>query len=171
MSAQENQVTYMRWLAVHHPALYNDAIRNAVASEISARQLGYLDEDEQLGWINFVVQAVATVGSAVIGKKQIDKQVGVQKKALALSDAQASADRAQAAQIKLLEVNTDRAQRNLPPVDIRGVVINPASLPLPAALRPYSTASATWLPGVPNYVTIGAGGALAFLLARRAGVL
>lgn len=170
MSKQENQVLYMRWLAKNHPALYVDAVQKSQLAEAQAQALGYLDEGEGLGWINFLVQAIATVGSAVVGKKQVDKQVALQKKALALSDAQATADRVQAAQLKLLEVNTDRVQRGLPPVNLQGQPVAASSLPLPNALKPYTTASAPIIPGVPDWATYSAGGVLALLVAKRAGV-
>lgn len=171
MSAQENQVTYLRWVAKEHPALFAQVEANAINNEIAARQLGYVDDDETLGWLNFVLQAVATVGSAVMGKKQVDKQVALQKKALVLSDAQAAADREQAAQFKLLEVNTERLSRGLPPVNLQGQVVNPASLPLPASLAPYTAASGPLIPGVPNLLTYAGGAVLGFALLKRFGVL
>lgn len=162
MSKTRNQIAFLKWLASKHPAIYQRALRN-VPADIALNGLG------AMGWINFVVQAIATVGSAVLGKKQVDKQVALQKKALALSDAQASADRAQAAQLALLEVNTKRAQVGQPPVDINGNVINTAKLPTPAALTQYAPpqVSATLIPGVPDMVTY-LGGALLGLGALRA---
>lgn len=149
--ADQNQVTYLRWLSREHPALY---ARSMLAARRDLRGLG------RLGWINFVIQAVATVGSAVVAKKQVDKQVAVQKKALALSDAQAAADREQAAKFALLDTNTKRAQAGLPPVDITGNVIAPQTLPNAQALLPFTAQqnlAPTWIRGVPNYVTgIGA---------------
>lgn len=157
MSATRNQVAYLKWLAANHPAIYRRAV-SSVPTDV--RLSG-------LGWINFVVQAIATVGSAVLGKKQVDKQVALQKKALALSDAQAAADRTQAAQLALLEVNTKRAQAGLPPVDLQGKVVNTAALPTPSALAPYTQTTATTLiPGVPDMVTY-IGGALLGLGALR----
>lgn len=169
---EANEVTYLRWLAKEHPDIYKYAISGAQAAQTTARELGYLDEyddAEGLGWINFVVQAAAMAVSAVGQKKAIDKQVSLQKKALALSDAQAAADRAQALKLKLLDVNTERAKQGLPILDEKGNPIVPSSLPVPAALKPYTTASPTWIPGVPNVVTGGAAALLAVLLAKRAG--
>jgi hypothetical protein len=161
MSTTANQVAYLKWLASAHPAIYRKTMRS-LPTDVRLKGLG------ELGWINFLVQAIATVGSAVIGKKQVDKQVSVQKKALALSDAQAAADRTQAAQLELLEVNTKRAQAGLGPVDLTGKLLNTAGLPTPSALVPYGgkTTTATLIPGVPNLVTY-AGGAVLVLLALR----
>lgn len=155
------QIGYLKWLASRHPALYRRAVNN-VPTDIT---LG------SLGWINFVVQAIATVGSAVVAKKQVDKQVSLQKKALALSDAQAAQDRDQAAKLALLEVNTKRAQAGLPPVDLSGNVINTAVLPTPSALAPYTSTSGTIIPGVPNLVTYLGGALVGFGLLRAAKVL
>lgn len=162
MTPTHAQIAYLKWLNARHPALYRKAVKSA-PRDIT---LG------SLGWINFVVQAIATVGSAVLGKKQVDKQVALQKKALALSDAQASADRTQAAELALLEVNTKRAQAGLPPVDLTGKVVNTAVLPTPSALAPYTaTRAATIIPGVPNWLTYIGGGALAFGLLKAARIL
>ncbi len=166
MNADANQLAYLKWLAIAHPDIYRKVVARAKAISRNAG-LG------ELGWINFVVQAIATVGSTLLQKKQIDKQVALQKKALALSDAQAAADREQAVKFKLLEVNTTRAQNGLPPVDILGKVIPSGSLPTPSALAPYAKAgsSATLLPGVPNVVTYTGGGLLGLLLLRQLKVL
>lgn len=164
MTPTAAQVAYLKWLAHRHPALYRRATSN-VPTDIT---LG------SLGWINFVVQAIATVGSAVIAKKQVDKQVSLQKKALQLSDAQAAADRQQAGALALLEVNTKRAQAGQPPVDINGNVINTARLPTPSALAPYTgggSSAGTIIPGVPNIVTYLGGALLGFGLLRAAKVL
>ena len=161
MSATRNQVSYLKWLAYKYPAIYRRAVANIPTDVRLNGGLG------SMGWINFVVQAIATVGSAVLGKKQVDKQVAVQKKALQLQDAQAALDRAQALQVELLEVNTKRAQAGLPPVDAAGKVINTAKLPTPTALAPYTqTTAATLIPGVPDVVTY-VGGALLGLGALR----
>lgn len=153
ISAEDrNRVAFLRWLSTAHPDLYRASIAKARAR--GGIGLG------RMGWINFVVQAVATVGSAVLQKKQVDKQVALQKKGLALSDAQAQADREQQAALALLEVNAKRAAVGQPPVDITGKVLAQASLPTPSALTPYVGQSASggqWITGVPNYVTgIGA---------------
>lgn len=160
MTADQNQVTYLKWLAIAHPDIYAKVVSRL---RIANTQLG------QLGWINFVIQAVAMAGSAVMQKKQIDKQVALQKKALTLSDAQATADRNQQAKLALLETNTARAQAGLAPVDINGKVIGPLALPTPTALQPYAggPTAGTLIPGVPNYVTYGAGALAAVLLLRK----
>lgn len=157
MNAEENQVTYLKWLAVAHPDIYRDVMQQLTLAE----PLGDLGE---LGWINLVIQAVGIAAGAAMQKKQIDKQAGLAKKQLATEAAQMAADRDQAAKLALLEVNTKRAQAGLPPVDITGKVIGAATLPTPSALVPYAggpTAS-TLIPGVPNYVTYG-GAALALV--------
>lgn len=162
-----NQVAYLKWLNANHPAFYRRAVGN-VPTDVRGR-----DGLGSLGWINFLVQAIATVGSAVIAKKQVDKQVALQKKALALSDAQASADRTQAAQFELLEVNTKRAQAGQPPVDLSGRVVNTAALPTPAALRQYAStrAAATLIPGIPDVATYLGGALLGFGLLKVLKVL
>lgn len=166
----ENQVTYLRWLAHRHPELYRQAAKSARAAVAAGETLGhYSDDDEQLGWINFVIQAVTTAASAVLQKKQVDKQVDLQKKALALSDVQANKDRQQAAQLQLLDVNTKRAQAKLPPVDINGIPIAATSLPVPAGLSPYvAAADRTVIPGVSNTITYSVGGVLLAAIGAKA---
>jgi hypothetical protein len=155
MNADQNRVTYLKWLAVAHPDVYRKAMAGA----------NNLDEElGELGWINLVIQGVAIAAGAVAQKKQIDKTVALQKKALLQQDAQASKDRDAAAQLHLLDVNTERAKAGLPPVDITGKVIAGASLPTPRALAPYdANPPPSLIPGVHNYVTYGAG-ALALVL-------
>lgn len=171
---EATEVTYLRWLAREHPSIYKAAIVGAQDTQDTARELGYIDaydDDAQgLGWLNFVIQAAAMAVSAVGQKKAIDKQVSLQKKALAFSDAQAQADRDQQLKLKLLDVNTERAKAGLPIIGLDGKPVVPSSLPLPAALKPYTTAVPTWIPGVPNLVTGGGAALLAVLLAKRAGV-
>lgn len=170
--SEATEVTYLRWLAKEHPDIYRVAIQHATEAQTTARELGYIDEyddGEGFGWLNFVIQAAAMAVSAVGQKKAIDKQVSLQKKALALSDAQAAADREQQLKLKLLDVNTERAKAGLPIVGLDGKPIVPSTLPVPAALKPYTSAAPTWIPGVPNVVTGGAA-LLVILLAKRAGV-
>jgi hypothetical protein len=157
MTREQNQIGYLKWLAANHPRTFRDTMLRVQAS-MPLAGLG------QLGWLNFVIQAIATVGSAVAQKKQVDKQVSLQKKALALSDAQASADRVQAAQIELLHVNTERAAAGLPPVDLQGKPVNTGALATPKVLAPY-VKSTTIIPGVPDVATyLGAAAAAAALL-------
>lgn len=151
MTADQAQVTYLKWLNIAHPEIF---------SKVMARlSVGGIDQLGELGWINFVIQAVAMAGSAVMQKKQIDKQVALAKQQIAASDRQATADREAQTKLALLEVNTKRAQAGLPPVDITGKVIGAATLPTPNALAPYvGGPTDTLIPGVPNYVTYGGAG-------------
>jgi len=163
MNAQQNQIAYLKWLAKEHPDVYRQSIANARRVEQKS-VLG------SLGWINFVIQAVAMAGSAVMQKKQIDKQVSAQKKALLSAEQQAAADRDVAAKLALLDANTKRAQAGLPPVDINGKVIVATNLPTPPGLAPYASAAgapSSLIPGVPNAVT-AVGGAVALFLLLRA---
>jgi hypothetical protein len=205
LDAQSNQIAYLKWLHSVRPKLYSQVIataerggplqgRGGLANQgaglegTSAANAAYneLNGDDgfyntpgvgQLGWINFLVQAIATVGSAVMQKKQIDKQVDLQKKALKVSDAQATADRTQAAKFKLLEVNTARAQAGLPPVDLAGNLVNTDALRMPITLAPYTvngvpvTSRATFIPGVPNTVAYVGGGLLGLALLRTLKVI
>lgn len=166
MNQDVAQINYLRWLSEAHPDVYRVAISRANANK--AVGLG------RLGWINFVIQAVAMAGSALLQKKQIDKSVSLQKKALALTDAQATADRDQQLKLALLDVNTKRAAAGLQPVDITGKVIPGSALPMPSALAPYipkTLQASTWVSGVPNYVTAGGGLVGSFLLLKALRVL
>jgi hypothetical protein len=182
MNTTRAQVGYLKWLAIEHPAIYRRVATNAATDITMLRGLG------SLGWINFLIQAIATAGSAVMGKKAVDKQVALQKKSLALSDAQAAADRDQAFKMKLLEVNTTRAQSGLPPVDASGKVINIDALPAPPSLARFANAitvtgtpgaagttvvraASTLIPGVPNLVTYGGGALLGVGLLRMLKVI
>jgi hypothetical protein len=160
MNADLAQVNYLRWLSDEHPALYNRAIRGA---QLRVSRAGLAGDEEGLGWINLVIQAVGIAAGAAVQKKQIDKSVALQKKAMAADDAQRAADRDAMVKLQLLEVNTKRAAAGLPPVDITGKVIPGAALPTPSALAPIipiaqGGGQSTLLPGVPNYVTYGVGG-------------
>jgi len=164
MTKDAAQVNYLRWLSEAHPDVFRVAISRARSN--AAVGLG------RLGWINFVIQAVAMAGSAVMQKKQIDKSVSLQKKALAIQDAQATADREQQLKLALLDVNTKRAANGQPPVDITGKVIPGSALPVPSALKtfmPATLTASTWITGVPNYVTAGGGllGTVVLLKALR----
>lgn len=162
MNATQNQLTYLKWLAKEHPDVY----RNTMAAAKRVERKSVLG---QLGWINLVIQAVALAGSAVMQKKQIDKQVAAQKKALLSAEQQAAADRDIQAKLALLDTNTKRAQAGLPPVDLNGKIIGPTTLPTPQSLRPLTagaSSSGQLIPGVPNVATYAGGGLLLFLALR-----
>lgn len=162
MTPDQNRIIYLKWLAKAHPDVY----RQTIAATHRVEQKSVLG---RLGWINFVIQAVAMAGSAVMQKKQIDKQANAQKKALLSAEQQAAADREVAAKLALLDANTKRAQAGLPIVDINGKVIGPNALPTPPSLAPYAKAAGaggSLIPGVPNAVAYVGGGLALFLLLR-----
>lgn len=162
MTPEQNRVTYLKWLAKAHPDVYRKTI-------VAAQRMEQKSVLGRLGWINFVIQAVAMAGSAVMQKKQIDKQANAQKKALLSAEQQAAADREIQAKLALLDTNTKRAQSGLPPVDLNGKIIGPTTLPTPPSLAPYAKAagvSGSLIPGVPNAVTYVGGGLALFLLLR-----
>jgi len=127
------RLDFLRWLSRYDPKTYRLAIRPQGATGLGA-----------LGWINFVIQAVAAVGSAVVAKKQGDKQAKLQKQAIAADQLAQESARKDSLKIALLDINTKRAQAGLPPVDENGKVIGQAQLPAaPAALAPlYAQAGA-----------------------------
>lgn len=162
MNANTARVNYLRWLSQADPALYRRAI--AAGRSYEAVGLG------ELGWINLVLQAVGIAAGAVTQKKAIDKQASLAKSQLKADVAARAADREAQLKVQLLEVNTERARAGLPPVDITGKVIPGSALPVPAALAsivPKTLQAATWIPGVPNYVT-AIGGAVALFLGLKA---
>jgi hypothetical protein len=172
LDAQANQVAYFKWLHSVRPKLFGQVIASMERGGPLQGRGGLANQGDGLGWINELVQGIASVGTALMQKQQIDKQVNAQKKALALSDAQAAADRTVQANLALLEVNTRRAQAGLGPVDITGRPINTGALPTPLALVPYTPngvavgPAVTIIPGVPDTVTY-VGGALLGLAALR----
>lgn len=153
MNKNEARELFFRWLAVNNPALYAP-----VATQLkSAQRLAGLD-----GWADTLVSALTTVGTAYVAKKTADKQLSAQKKA-------ADADRATALQAELLNVNLQRAQAGLPPVDANGRVVASASLP---ALPTYSQASVAaraqdFLGSVPTVVYLAGAVLVVYLLARK----
>lgn len=163
MNADVARLDYLRWLSRFDPKLYREVTRP------QAVKLG------NLGWINFVVQAVVAAGGAVMAKKQADKQAKLQKKAIAADQAAQEAARKDAMKVALLDINTKRAQAGLPPVDENGKVIGQAELPpAPSNLAPYYSQSGVAVPvagsnNLPLY--LGAGvvglGLLYFLLRGR----
>ncbi len=162
MNPDVARLDFLRWLSRFDPKMYALATRPQVVG-LSG-----------LGWINFVVQAVAAVGGAVMAKKQAKKAEALQKKALAAQIAESEAARKDALKVALLDVNTKRAQAGLPPVDENGKVIGQAQLPAaPANLAPYYQTAGAPVPvagasNMPLYLGLGALGLLgAFLLLRR----
>lgn len=159
MNAQNAQVLFFRWLAKTHPTIYAP-----VARRLALGSLGDL-----AGWVDTLVTALATVGTAVIAKKQADKQISAQKAA----DAQARAD---AIKSELLNINLQRAQAGLPPVDQNGNVIPQAALPaLPTPQAAYAAANAAasrdsfsnFFSSVPTWAWIAGAGVLALVLLRK----
>lgn len=158
MNAQNAQVLFFRWLAQNHPRVYAP-----VARKLALGSLGDLS-----GWVDTLVSAIATVGTAVLAKKQSDKQLSAQKKA----DAQARAD---AIQAQLLDINLQRAQAGLPPVDANGNVIPAAALPtLPTPQAAYAAAqssalsrSGSFLDSVPSWAWIAGGAVVVLLILKR----
>jgi hypothetical protein len=159
MTPDQNRIVYLKWLAKEHPDMFRATMAGARRVE-SKSVLG------SLGWINFVIQAVAMAGSALLQKKQIDQQAAAQKKALLSAEQQANADRVVQAKLALLDANTKRAQAGLPIVDINGKVIQANALATPSALVPYAKAlgvPTSMIPGVPNNITYVGGGLLVLL--------
>jgi len=155
-AADVARVAYLRWLSRYHPPIY----KRAVMEIERAPRLG------ALGWINFVVQAVAAAGSLVLAKKQAARQSALAKKQLAVDQANALADRKAALQVALLDVNTKRAQAGLAPVDENGNVIASGSLPNPPELAPFREVGQA----VSKYGTallIGGATLLVFIYIRR----
>jgi hypothetical protein len=158
MNVRQNRELFFRWLAKNHPVLYAP-----VAREVSgAPGMG------ALGWVDSLINAIAQVGGAVMAKKAADKQSDAAKKQAA-NDAAARAD---ALKVELLNINLQRAQAGLPPVDEYGRVLQSAqvpALPSPAhaaqVAQSYAAyASINW----PIVAGAGAAGLLAlYLLSRR----
>ena len=147
MTRDQAQAQYIAWLAREQPLVYERVVAVAKKSLIDRKLsgLGALS-----GWLDTLVTAAVAVGGTLIAKKQADQAASIQKK-------QQAAD----LQLALLNVNTQRAQAGLPPVDINGNVIPSKSLPAPASLKssqlpdsPASASAANYLPWV-----LGAGAA------------
>lgn len=159
MNKQNSQVLFFRWLAKTHPRIYAP-----VARRLALGALGDLD-----GWVDTLVSALATVGTAVIAKKAADKQISAQKAA----DAQTRAD---ALKAELLQINLQRAQQGLPPVDQNGNVIPQSALPtLPTPQAAYAAANAAgardsfsnFFSSVPTWAWIAGAGVLALVILRK----
>lgn len=154
MNAQNAQVLFFRWLAKTHPKIYAP-----VAKPLALGGLGDL-----AGWVDTLVSSLATVGTAIIAKKQMDKQVSAQKSA----DAQARAD---ALKTELLSINLQRAQAGLPPVDMNGNVIPQSALaPLPTPQAAYYAAQTSGgfsFSSVPVWAWLAGGAVVALLVLRR----
>jgi len=129
MNAKDRaQFNFLRWLSMHDPVLYARVIeKNFKGSTLGA-----------LGWFVALANALIQVGGAVVQKKQQDKAFDLQKKTLAVQDAQLAADRAAQLKLALLDINQKRAANGLGPVDLNGNAIPSQSLPMPAALAPYA---------------------------------
>jgi hypothetical protein len=126
MNPDVARLDFLRWLSRFDPKLYRLSIRPQGATGLGA-----------LGWINFVIQAVAMVGGAVMQKKQAKKQEALQKKAIDADQASQEATRKDALKVALLDINFKRAQAGLGPVDESGKLIGQASLPpAPNTLAP-----------------------------------
>lgn len=157
MNKQNAQVLFFRWLAVNHPRVYLP-----VSKKLALGSLGDL-----AGWVDTLVSAIATVGTAVMAKKQADKQISAQKKA-------DQAAREDALKAELLRVNLERAQAGFPPVDQNGNVIPQAALPtlptpqaaLANAQREASSVS-SFVDSVPTWAWLAGGAFVLFLVLRR----
>lgn len=162
MNADVARLDYLRWLSKYSPAIYREVTKP------QAVKLG------NLGWINFVVQAVLAAGSLVMQNKQADKANKLAKKQIANEAAANEAARKDALKVALLDTNTKRAQAGLPPVDENGNVIPQSALPAaPANLAPYYSQSGASVPvagssNVALYAGLGVLGlGLAFYLLRK----
>lgn len=142
MNVETAKIQYLSWLAQAYPLLYGRVVAIAQQKDME-RGLSGLE-----GWLDTLVTAAVAVGGTLMAKKQADQAASLQKK-------QQAADLA----ATLLQVNTQRAQSGLPPVDANGRVIPGAQLPVPAAL---SSAIRTSAASVSNYLpwALGAGVAL-----------
>lgn len=158
MNVNSSKVLFLRWLSRAEPALYR-----RVMNDSRAKGLGTLGTLGSLGWVETVINAVAQVGSAILAKKQTDKQVSLQKKQL--QDAQAERDAALKAQ--LLQVNYQRAQSGLPPVDMNGNPIPSQSLPVPTELTGAQVSKAVATDYLPWLIGAGSLVGVYFLAARR----
>ena len=152
MNVRQNRVLFFRWLAANHPKLYAPV----------AREVADVPAMGALGWVDTLINAIAQVGGAVMAKKAADKNAKTASKA-AESEAAARAD---ALKTELLNINLQRAQAGLPPVDEYGRVIQSAQVPaLPTVAQAVQAAQG------PNWYIIGGAAALGllavFALSRR----
>jgi hypothetical protein len=152
------QFAYLRWLSGAAPTVYQRAV-----AKVNANDDGSLSD---LGWIQAVVQLVAAAGSAVMAKKQQDKQIKAQKQAQKLADAETVRVENELRET-LVKVNTARVQKGLPPIDANGNIIPGSDLPTPNNLQNF--VGAPILGGMnPMYLVLGAAGLLGVaLLVRR----
>lgn len=141
MNVRQNRELFFRWLAANHPKLYAP-----VAAEVSAAPaMG------ELGWVDSLINALAQVGGAVMAKKVADKNAKTASK-------EAAAARADSLKSELLNINFQRAQAGLPPVDEYGRVLTSAQVPgLPTTAQAYQAAQG------PNWLVIGGAAGLALL--------
>lgn len=156
MNTDRAQLDYLRWLSGHAPALF-ERLKPRFKSSLG-----------DLGWIQAIVQVVAAVGSAVMAKNQQKKQEKAQKKAQAEMNAE-SARVAKELADTLVQVNTQRAQRGLPPVDAQGNVIASAALPMPGALANFFGPQGQVIGSSfnPMWILAGAGALVAVVLIAR----
>ncbi len=161
MNADVARLEYLRWLSKFSPKIYREVTRP------QAVKLG------NLGWINFVVQAVLAAGSLVMQNKQAAKANKLAQTQIKNEAAANEAARKDALKVALLDTNTKRAQAGLPPVDENGKVIPSTQLPnVPANLAPYYPQVGAAIPpsvsGYLPYVGVGALGlGLAYYLLRK----
>lgn len=157
MKANAAQVNFLRWVAAVDPKLYHEKVSTLRPPE----GLG------ELGWINFVVQAAVAVGSAVAAKRKKKKAEKAAKKAAALQAKEDAAAAAEAQRLQLIQINAQRAQAGMMPVNSGGQLINTAILPMPPELRTYGTSIRASAPAVNYTPFLIAGGALALVIVLR----
>lgn len=154
VASDRAQVNFLRWVAQAHPSIYSRHVTPILQGQ---GRLG------RLGWITAVVQAVAAVGSVALQKKQQDKALKAAKTQAKLDAATLEQQARQEAQLRLLELNAQRAAAGKNPVDMNGREIPSASLPAPATLRSFASGGTSqYLP----YLLIG-GAVVAFAVLRK----
>jgi hypothetical protein len=172
MNKEQARIDFLRWLSRADPQIF--ALSVGRAEDKAA--MG--DYDENLsGWVDTLVSSVAAVGGALLAKKQSDANIKAQKAQLAAESAAAEAARADQLRLALIQTNTERALRGLPPVDINGNVIPGAQLPqIPQtqlAANSSGGQAVQYLPApgifeqVPVWAWIAGAGVLTVLLVRR----
>lgn len=152
MTSEQAKLNYLRWLSRADPQMF------AMGLSVADRALG--DYDTLEGWADTIVNAVVTVGGAVLAKKQADAQLAMQKKQMQLDAQAADAARQDALRVTLLQTNMQRAQAGMPPIDINGNVIPSSQLPqLPATAATPAMMSTSG--SIPSWVWLAGAGALA----------
>ena len=148
MSKDRAKVLYLAWLARAQPLVYQRVVALANKSLLERRLAGL---DHLNGWPDTLINAAIAVGGTLMAKKQADQAASLQKK-------QQAAD----LQLTLLQVNTQRAQAGLAPIDANGNLIPVKMLPIPATLNTSAVQSTLASGGAPNYM-LWAAGAIAAL--------